>query len=371
MPAFSIADGNSTTFVDTTPNGGIVIDFARLDNSFSIQVNGVDLFVGGPGIAPNELEFQVSNTPGQTVRFADGDLYGINTQEVWQLSNTTSDPIVRIEINPDGTVQLFGVKVADGPLVPLELFNGLSVNTAAIASAWNATGSNTIVVDQVLTGPTNASGDIIDVTCFASGTLIETAHGAVPIETLKVGDQIRTYDDGVQPIRWLGSCTVSRARLDTQPNLKPVLIRADSLGTGYPKQDLIVSPQHRILVRSAVAKRIFGCTDVLIPAKKLLSLDGIDIQHDNPNGVEYWHMLFDDHHIIWSNGAPSESLFTGLEAMKALPAKSRAEIKELFPEICAPGFQPVSACFIPEKGKLVGKLVQRHQANNKPLYNAM
>ena len=172
MPTFSITNGNTTTFTDTTPDGGLVIDFALLDNGFSVQVNGVNLFIGGPGGAPNELEFQTAATSGQTVQFVGGDDYGSDTPEVWQLIGTNADPIVRLEINPDGTIALYGVRANGGPLEQLELTNGLSVNTAAIAAAWNDSGNNTIVIDQGVTGPTHASGEITDVICFAAGTLI-------------------------------------------------------------------------------------------------------------------------------------------------------------------------------------------------------
>jgi hypothetical protein len=362
------ASGSSTTFADTTPGTGLVIDFDSLDNSFNVQINGVNLFVGGPAGAPNELEFQADATSGQTVRFSDGDQYAINTQEIWQLGNTNGEPVVRLEINPDGTISLFGVKVANGPLEPLELFNGLSVNTAAIDTAWNNSGSNTIVVDQVLTGPTNAAGNIEDVPCFESGTLIETLQGPVRIENLKVSDLVLSYENGYKPIRWIGSCSISGAQIQANPNIRPILIRADALGMGYPKLDLIVSPQHRILLSSPIAKRIFGCNDVFVPAKKLLPLRGVEIVECTPDGIEYWHMLFDNHEVVWSNGAPTESLYTGPEALKSISSEALEEIRTLFPEICDPDFAPISARYIPEKGRLIKQLVQRHQKNNKPIY---
>jgi hypothetical protein len=80
-------------------------------------------------------------------------------------------------------------------------------------------------------------------------------------------------------------------------------------------------------------------------------------------------MLFDDHQIVWSNGTPSESLFIGPEALKAVSPEGRLEIQTLFPEICDPDFQPRPARFIPEKGKLMKKLAQRHQANKKDIVN--
>ncbi|PSL20734.1 Hint domain-containing protein [Shimia abyssi] len=368
MASFSISNGDSTDFTDTTPNTGFVIDFASLDNSFSVQINGVELFVGGPAGAPNEAEFQISSTPGQTVRFADGDRYEINTPAVWQLGNSDGSPVVRLEVNPDGTISFFGVKANNGTLEPLELFNGMSVNTAAIQAAWNDTGTNTIEIDQLQTGPTNASGDIEDAICFASGTRIETANGPVTIDDLKVADLILTYDHGPQPIRWIGSITLTKGQLDAKPRLKPIRIRADALGAGFPKHDLIVSPQHRVLVSSAIAQRMFNSRDVLIPANKLLPLAGVDILDDPQGGVTYFHILFDTHQIVWSNGTPTESLFTGPEALKSVSPAARQEIIDLFPQICTPDFAAASARHIPKKGKRMRNLVARHQANNKPLF---
>jgi len=373
MASFSIVGGGSTTFTDTTPNGGVVIDFSQLDNGFSVQINGVDLFVGGPPAAPNELEFQQNSTPGRTVRFADGTIYGSGGQdEIWELNEdgASSDPIVRLAINPDGTIELLGAKTVGGPLEPLELINGLSVNSADVAAAWNDSGDNTIVIDQTITGPTNAIGTFDDVICFAAGTSIETRNGPVAVEKLRVGDEVLTHDNGYQPIRWTGSTKVSAARLGAEPRLRPILIRADALGPGYPASDLIVSPQHRVLVASAIARRMFGQDAVLVPANKLTCLDGIDIIDDDlSGGVTYVHFICDAHEVVWANGAPAESLFVGPQALGAVSDAAREELRALFPAMSSPDFIPVSARFIPEKGRQMRKLAERHRTNRKPLYS--
>ena len=203
------------------------------------------------------------------------------------------------------------------------------------------------------------------IVCFARGTLIKTRDGERPIEALAVGDAVMTMDAGYQPIRWIGARRLSRAELAANPRLTPIRIRAGALGRNLPERDLVVSHQHRILVRSHVALRLFDSAEVLIPANKLLTLPGIDIAWD-ADGVEYFHFLFDDHQIVWSNGAPTESLFTGPEALKSVPPEARAEIATLFPQIVAPGFTPCAARPIPEKGKLMKTLAQRLAKNNKP-----
>ena len=206
--------------------------------------------------------------------------------------------------------------------------------------------------------------DLADVLCFARGTLIQTQLGEVPIEQLEMGHRVLTMDDGYQPIRWIGRTALSRADLEANPKLKPIRIRADALGPGLPKQDLLVSPQHRVLVRSAIAHRMFDAHEVLIPANKLLTLPGIDIEWE-ADGVDYFHILFDAHQLVWSNGAVTESLFTGPEALKAVSPEAREEIETLFPEIARPDFVPTAVRFIPEKGKHMKTLTQRLVKNNK------
>ena len=101
---------------------------------------------------------------------------------------------------------------------------------------------------------------------------------------------------------------------------------------------------------------------MLIPAKKLLALPGIDIDLE-ADGVEYFHMLFDTHQMVWSNGAVTESLFTGPEALKAVSPEVREEIVSLFPEIMQPDFVPTPARIIPAKGRQLDNLVRRNIKN--------
>jgi Ca2+-binding RTX toxin-like protein len=208
----------------------------------------------------------------------------------------------------------------------------------------------------------------VNVVCFTAGTLIATINGLRPVQDLTVGDRVITMDNGYQEIRWIGSNRVLPAGLSANPKLVPIRIQAGALGGGMPEQDLLVSQQHRVLVRSQIAKRMFGTNEVLIPANKLLAIDGIDIALDTEaTGVEYWHFLFDAHQVVWSNGAPTESLFTGPEALKSVSPEAREEIFTLFPEIALPGYVASSGRYIPERGKLMKELVQRHLKNHKPL----
>ncbi|MGJ8545206.1 MAG: Hint domain-containing protein [Sulfitobacter sp.] len=159
--------------------------------------------------------------------------------------------------------------------------------------------------------------------CFAHGTHIETDKGQVPIETLRVGDRIKTMDHGFQAIRWIGSTTVPGLRLHA-----PIRIAAGALGNTRP---LWVSQQHRMLVSGAGVQFHFGEAEVLVAAKYLAAMPGIDLI-EVPQ-IEYFHMLFDRHEIVFAEGIPSESFYPGSVGMGTFSNAVCAEIYSLFPEL--------------------------------------
>ncbi|MDN3710695.1 Hint domain-containing protein [Paracoccus cavernae] len=93
------------------------------------------------------------------------------------------------------------------------------------------------------------------VTCFTDDSMILTSHGVVRAADLALGDLVMTRDHGPRPIRWIGRRPVSAAELAAHQHLRPVRIAAGALGPGLPDADLVVSQQHRILVRSKIALR--------------------------------------------------------------------------------------------------------------------
>ena len=202
--------------------------------------------------------------------------------------------------------------------------------------------------------------------CYAAGTLVQTDAGEVPIETLSVGDLVMTLDNGLQPIRWIGARSLSKAELQVNPHLQPIRIAAGAIAQNVPIRDLVVSPQHRIFVRSKIAQRMFDAPEVLVHAKHLLDLPGVEIAHDL-QGVTYVHAMCDAHEIIVAEGAFAETLYTGPEAMKALTPEAVAEIAQVFGEV--PYLDRPLARFTP-KGRLSRQLVARHVRNEKPLLQA-
>ncbi|WP_041527302.1 Hint domain-containing protein [Paracoccus aminophilus] len=206
------------------------------------------------------------------------------------------------------------------------------------------------------------SNNIQGAPCFTSGTLILAENGDIPVEDLSVGDLIFTRDNGLQTVRWKGHRSID---LSAQPHLRPIRITAGALGSGVPSSDLMVSPQHRIFVSSGIAQRMFGAREILVAAKQLIAIDGIELASEM-NAVTYFHILLDRHEIVLSNGAETESLYVGIEALRSLGTNARKEILEIFPELSDRLAQPDFARPV-ATGRLGRKLAARHAQNGRAL----
>ena len=172
------------------------------------------------------------------------------------------------------------------------------------------------------------SGGVI---CFTPGTLISTPHGSMPVEDLREGGCVLTRDNGPQEIRWIGTRRMSGARLRAMPHLRPVRIRAGALGIDRPEQELLVSPDHRMLVRGRAAQALFNTTEVLVAAADLVN--GSTVTVDQPlQDVRYIHLLLPSHQVIWANGVETESFHPASADPESLGFADRIRLMARFPE---------------------------------------
>ncbi|QFT47077.1 Hemolysin, chromosomal [Roseivivax sp. THAF40] len=169
------------------------------------------------------------------------------------------------------------------------------------------------------------------VPCFTPGTKVATPQGERLVEDLREGDKIITRDNGLQEIRWVGRKDLSGFELARKPHMKPVLIRAGSLGNNLPEHDMLVSPNHRMLVNNDKTALYFEEREVLAAAKHLTGLEGVD--EVRALGVSYIHFMFDRHEVVLANGAWTESFQPGDYSLKGIGNAQRNEILELFPEL--------------------------------------
>ena len=178
------------------------------------------------------------------------------------------------------------------------------------------------------------------VPCFTPGTLITTPMGPRRVEEMQAGDLVLTRDSGFQEICWVGRRDLGLAELVVNPALRPVRIAKGALGGGLPQRDLLVSPQHRMLIEGARAELLFGEREVLVAALHLVG--GVGIEQVMPRGVSYVHLMCAQHEIVQAEGAWTESFQPGLGTLGTMGNEQRDEVLALFPEL-ADGMQTYPA----------------------------
>ena len=150
---FNVSNGNSVNFSLPPTGQGFTLDVTRMDNSFNLSINGVQL-------TTQEIQFQQSSTPtGQNIRFIDGSKWGQSgIPQIYQYGNAIDPetPIIRFIIDENLDIKMYGSKTANGPLFELELFNGNSFNPIV----WNNNAVNNFVLSQFVTGQTYIHGRV-------------------------------------------------------------------------------------------------------------------------------------------------------------------------------------------------------------------
>lgn len=169
------------------------------------------------------------------------------------------------------------------------------------------------------------------VICFTPGTRIATPEGARRVEDLREGDRVATKDNGAQEIHWIGTRRMTGARLFAMPRLRPVRFRAGALGVERPDQELLVSPEHRMVVKGSVARALFNTDEVLVRAKDLIN--GHNVLIDSQlREVTYVHLLLSAHQVVWANGVETESFHPSNTALASLGDADRARLLRAHPE---------------------------------------
>ncbi len=177
------------------------------------------------------------------------------------------------------------------------------------------------------TGP--ATGGVI---CFTPGTRIDTPDGPRLVEDLREGDRVQTKDNGSEQIEWIGSRHMTGARLFAMPRLRPIRIRAGALGTTRPDEDLLVSPEHRMLIEGDTARALFNTPEVLIAAKDLVNASTISVDLALRE-VTYIHLLLRSHQILWANGVETESFHPASATLSTLGQADRLRLLARYPAL--------------------------------------
>jgi glycosyltransferase involved in cell wall biosynthesis len=260
-----LAAANSFTGGTTLTLGTLLLGAARAAGSGGI------VFENDPTLA-----FSIADAPTNVISgFAPGDTIDITdlttmaAQATLAIVGTTDVLSIPYSSGDGGTLQLY--------LDPTGTYTGDVFDLAAATAPLTGT---------VLT---------LQATCYGRGTLILTDRGEVPVEDLRIGDRVVTHAGDRRPIRWIGRRAYNGIFAAGKPGILPVRIAAGALADAVPRRDLLVSPQHAMLIDG-----------LLIPAAALVNGRSI-VQAESVDRVEYFHVELDSHDVIVAEGAPSES----------------------------------------------------------------
>jgi hypothetical protein len=197
--------------------------------------------------------------------------------------------------------------------------------------------------------------------CFFKGTLILTPYGERRVEDLVSGDLISTQDNGPQPIAWMCKNKISAKDMKANPDALHIRFSKGSLGYKIPHRDLILVPNHRLLIDDWRASYLFEESKVLATAVSLQNGKTVRAIKPRKISVEYYHLVFENHEIITANGALSESLLLSDDFINSLSVKARAELGGIFTGALnttdAVHTQPVARLLTEQQGQTIISLI--------------
>jgi hypothetical protein len=258
-----------------------------------------------------------------------------NTAPEVTIDAVEGDDVLTAPESTDG-LQVSGTAAgADGQTIEIEVRdafdNVLFTETAIVTGGtWSTTFHSTVAgtltgVDySIHASVTDAAGntgdadhDFTSTVCFMAGTMIATPRGEVPVESIKRGDLVTTADGRTVPVAWLGIQTVSR-RFSDPLRVWPIRVKAGALDENVPSRDLLISPDHAILVDGA-----------LVQAGALVNGTSITREERLPAKFTYYHVEADDHSLILAHNVPAE---TFVDNVDRLGFDNWREHQALYPE---------------------------------------
>jgi hypothetical protein len=288
------------------------------------QVNTIRIGVADTSDTSYDTNLLIAGNSVQTALVAHDDAVTMTTHESETIDVLGNDSHGLGSLT---ITQINGQDVSAGSIVTLPSGQTVQLNPDAtftiVGNGDTETVAFTYTVTDDLGHVDSAQVTINSTPCFVAGTLIRTPEGERAVEDLQPGDLVETHDDGPQVLRWIGS-----RRVPARGKLAPIQIKAGTFGN---HRTLMLSPQHRVLVRDALAELLFGQREVLVAAKDLVN--DTSIRPVEGGSVDYVHLLFDQHQIVFSEGLATESFLPGPQTTALFERAVVEEICSIFPEI--------------------------------------
>ncbi len=160
---------------------------------------------------------------------------------------------------------------------------------------------------------------------ISSNAPVHTARGTVLARDLRAGDQVHSYDNGLQTLFWVGF-----SRVDA---VDGPLIRVMKPGGG--RSQMLLTSNHLVLQHSATSEMLFGEREVLCPAKTLTGQDQFEVANSaTPTLV---HLLFDQFQLIQVGGLWVESHVPDMARTRLTAPETADEIVSAHPKLAHDG----------------------------------
>lgn len=316
------------------------VGFYEADGTLGIEINlqqGVTDGLITPVTDPQNGEIvYVISEDNYPLFLTDPDGTSANNYEAYALTNIATNTLIDFYDIGGGTQNIVAQSGAaftaalPGQAVSENIPTPSGPQTVGASIQFNQPDPDTAVFEPLTPGDTGLA-------CFVAGTLVLTPDGPRPVETLLSGDMIETRDQGAQPICWSGQRTVPG-----QGRFAPIRFAAGRYGA---TDDVLVSPQHRVLVEGLQAEIYFGESEVLVPAKALL--DDQFVTRAPAPLVTYVHVMCADHQIVTTHGLQSESYYPWARHAQGWADDVARELITLFPALDTDTPPPLARPVIP------------------------
>lgn len=134
--------------------------------------------------------------------------------------------------------------------------------------------------------------------CLMNGVRVLTAYGETAVEDIKAGDTVIVLRGGrevPEPVVWVGHTHIDMARHAHAEKVAPIRVREGALAEHQPARDLMVSPEHCLIIEG-----------LCVPAKLLVN-GGSIVSERGHAPFTYYHLELERHGVLVAEGALVES----------------------------------------------------------------
>jgi len=168
---------------------------------------------------------------------------------------------------------------------------------------------------------------------IAEGAQLRTPSGGRRVEFIRSGDMVVTRCCGLQPVRLVWQRRLSAADIHAMPALAPIRLKPRVIGPMMPQSDVVLAPDHKILIPGWRLSDWPDNRQALVPAREMAGLaDGAYIDRSGVKAV-FYHFVFDAPQVLTVNGLPVESLVPSAAVIATLALAERESLLNRFPQL--------------------------------------